>query len=353
MGRIAILVKTLTSGGAEKQATLLAKALSRDFDSHIIVLDGTAIDERYYKMLEGTGVIIHAIRGGKAASFRAVVSLFRKNRYNVVFSYLTAANAVAAIAGKITGTPVVTGIRSSWLPKVKLISERLVTRHLAAATVCNSFSGKDALVSQGLSQSKALTISNCFENIAEHSEKAPSQEVRVITVGRFVAPKDYETAISAVAMAAGKVNNLRFDIVGYGELEESIRKWLKEYGIEDITRVSINPPNIPELLSQADIYLSTSIFEGTSNSIMEALNADLPVVATRVGDNDRLVEDGVNGILCEVAARKEIAEAIVKLAQDETLRRDMGRESKKILIRDFSVDSFRDKYEQLISKITG
>lgn len=353
MGRIAILVKTLTSGGAEKQATLLAKALARDFESHIIVLDGTAIDDRYYKMLDGSGVVIHAIRGGKAASFRAVVSLFRENRYSVVFSYLTAANAVAAIAGKITGTPVVTGIRSSWLPKLKLISERLVTRHLAAATVCNSFSGKDALVSQGLSKSKSLTISNCFENIADAADKTPSQEVRVITVGRFVEAKDYETAIHAVAEAAKKVKSLRLDIVGYGELEESVRKWVKKYGVEQITRIYINPPNIPELLSNADIYLSTSIFEGTSNSIMEALNADLPVVATRVGDNDRLVEDGINGILCGVGACDSIARAIVKLAENEDLRHKMGRESKKILIRDYSVDTFRDKYEALIAKITG
>ncbi|MDE6289075.1 MAG: hypothetical protein K2M00_09880 [Muribaculaceae bacterium] len=114
MDKVAILVKTLTSGGAEKQATLLAKALARDYESHIIVLDGTAIDDRYYKMLDGTDVVIHAIRGGKAATFRAVLSLFREMRYRAVFSYLTAANAVAAIAGKITGTPVVTGIRSSW-----------------------------------------------------------------------------------------------------------------------------------------------------------------------------------------------------------------------------------------------
>ncbi|MDE6287201.1 MAG: glycosyltransferase family 4 protein, partial [Muribaculaceae bacterium] len=234
-----------------------------------------------------------------------------------------------------------------------MISERLVTNRLAFATVSNSYSGTEALVSHGLSKSKALTITNCFENISAAAEKQSTDEVRIITVGRFVEAKDYETAIRAVALASAKAKNLQLVIVGYGELEDKVREWVKKYGVEQATSIYINPPNIPELLSQADIYLSTSIFEGTSNSIMEALNADLPVVATRVGDNDRLVEDGVNGILCDVGAYENIADAIVKLAENKDLRHAMGRESKKILIRDYSVDSFRDKYEALIAKITG
>lgn len=52
------------------------------------------------------------------------------------------------------------------------------------------------------------------------------------------------------------------------------------------------------MLDKADIYLSTSLFEGTSNSIMEAMNADLPIVATNVGDNGLLVKNEINGFLC-------------------------------------------------------
>lgn len=74
-------------------------------------------------------------------------------------------------------------------------------------------------------------------------------------------------------------------------METQVRKWIRQYVIDDITTIYINPNNIAELLDQADIYISTSLFEGTSNSIMEAMNADLPIVATNVGDNGQLVQN--------------------------------------------------------------
>jgi glycosyltransferase involved in cell wall biosynthesis len=59
-------------------------------------------------------------------------------------------------------------------------------------------------------------------------------------------------------------------------------------------KIFINPANIPDILNECDIYLSTSLFEGLSNSIMEAMVAGLPVIATDVGDNKYLVKDGFN-----------------------------------------------------------
>ena len=63
-------------------------------------------------------------------------------------------------------------------------------------------------------------------------------------------------------------------------LEAQIREWVELYGIKDRTDIHIKPNNVSELERNADIYISTSLFEGTSNSIMEALNWSLPVVAT-------------------------------------------------------------------------
>lgn len=96
--------------------------------------------------------------------------------------------------------------------------------------------------------------------------------------------------------------------MGYGSLEAQIREWIKQYGIDDITTVYINPNNIAELLDQANIYISTSLFEGTSNSIMEAMNADLPIVATNVGDNGQLVQNRENGFL----SNKKIGKTLLR-----------------------------------------
>lgn len=83
----------------------------------------------------------------------------------------------------------------------------------------------------------------------------------------------------------------KFIIVGYGELESQVRQWVNAYKVGSFTEILINPNNIPQLEYDADIYLSTSLFEGTSNSIMEGMNANLPVVCTDVGDNYCLVKE--------------------------------------------------------------
>lgn len=138
--------------------------------------------------------------------------------------------------------------------------------------------------------------------------------------------------------------NIRFDIVGYGELEGKIRNWIKEYEITDITTIYINPDNIPELLEQADIYISTSLFEGTSNSIMEAMNANLPIVATKVGDNEYLIHSNENGYLCDVGDYQNISKLLLKLITDYNLRITLGKQSKVLLSEEFSMDLFKNRY---------
>ena len=143
-------------------------------------------------------------------------------------------------------------------------------------------------------------------------------------------------------------NDFRFCIVGYGVLEEQIREWVKEFCIEDKTDIYIKPNNVSELERNADIYISTSLFEGTSNSIMEALNWSLPVVATNVGDNDRLVVDGENGYLHPVGDVNGIAASLCLLLDSSNLRNKMGYKGNQNLKENYSIEIFEKRYMDLI-----
>lgn len=349
---VAVLVKNLVSGGAEKQAFLLAKALSTAYDSHLIVWNGSVVDDKFRAQFADSGINIHLVMGGAIARMRGVCALIKSLRPEVIFSSLTAANAFAAIIGKMYSIPVVTSLRCTWFPRHKMIAERFVTNHLVALTVPNSHTGKEIFAKAGFKADRLEVVSNCFENIKEYEPKESHDEIKVISVGRFVPEKDYGTAIAAMAQAMKQVPTLRYDIVGYGALEEQIRKQVEEHGIGDKVRILINPSNIPQLLDEADIYLSTSSSEGTSNAILEAMNADLPVVATRVGDNDRLVCEGVNGFLHSVGDAESIAASVVKLAQDEPARVKMGEASKRHLADTFSVETFTARYDAIVKRLT-
>lgn len=350
---IAVFVKNLTSGGAEKQAVLLAKALAGDYEMHYVIFNGRKVHEKYLDLLhEDKRIHIVSFMGGHTSRFSQFVSYIKANNISLIFSYLTAANLYACMAGMITGAKVVTGIRNAELPLGRRIADRILTNFFATKTVVNCFSGNTKFISQGFKSEKLVVIPNCFENISPYNEKHKEDDnIHIITVGRFVAQKDYPTAIRAISKAYKQCTNLWFDIVGYGEQEMEIRNLVKENEIENCTTIHINPDNIPDLLQRASIYLSTSLFEGTSNSIMEGMNANLPIVATDVGDNFKLVRDRVNGYIETMGDVDAIAKAIVTLYHDSDLRNRMAKAGKQNLIENYSVEIFRKRYMELIRDV--
>lgn len=347
---IAVFVKNLTSGGAEKQAVLLAKSLAGDYEMHYVIFNGNKVHKKYLDLLcEDKRIHITSFHGSHAGRFSQLVSYIKENNISLIFSYLTAANLYACLAGIRTRAKVVTGIRNAELPFGRRIADRFLTNFFANKTVVNCYSGYTKFISQGFKSEKLVVIPNCFENISPYNEKHKEDDkIHIITVGRFVAQKDYPTAIKAVSQAYTDCDKLWFDIVGYGEKEAEIRNVVKENGIENCTTIHINPDNIPELLKRASIYLSTSLFEGTSNSIMEGMNANLPIVATDVGDNCKLVRDRVNGYLETTGDVNAISKAIVNLYHNPDLCNRMAKVGKNNLEENYSVETFRKRYIELI-----
>lgn len=350
MKNIAVFVKNLTSGGAEKQSVLLAKALTEDFQIHYIIFNGGKIHQKYMSMLqEDNRIKVVAFTGSHFKRYKNFLQYIKKNHIKAIFSYLTAANTYACIAGKQAGVKVYTGLRNAKLPPTKCLADKILTNIFAEKTICNCFSGAKNFISNGFNKNKITVIPNCFENISPYKDKSEADQIHIITVGRFVPQKDYETAIKSISELIKTNTNVIFEIVGYGELETNIRNWIDKYQIKDNTIIYINPHNIPQLLEQAHIYLSTSLFEGTSNSIMEGMNANLPIVATNVGDNDKLIKNNLNGFLCEKQNYKEIAFYLQKLVSDVELRKKMGKQSKELLLSEYSVTKFKQRYIELLN----
>lgn len=349
MKSIAIFVKNLTSGGAEKQSVLLARTLSCDYDVHYIIFNGEKIHQKYLDLLkQDTRVHCKSFLGNHGQRFKYFIEYLKKNKIKIIFSYLTAANLYACVAGKLVEASVYTGLRNAELPYMKMLVDKFLSNNFAKLAIANCYSGKKNFVSKGFKENKIIVIPNCFEDISPYTEKSYDNVLHIITVGRFVPQKDYETAIRSISELKKTKLDFKFDIIGYGGLEKQIRNWTHEYGIENITNIYINPDNIPDLLNRADIYLSTSLFEGTSNSIMEAMNANLPIVATNVGDNEYLVVENKNGYLHNVGDFINISRSLMKLIQNENLRLSLGKQSKCLLSEKFSVDLFKQRYIQLL-----
>lgn len=349
MKKIVILVNTLQRGGAEKQSIYLLNALKDKYLLVFVVFHGLLIEDKLLQLIEGNNY--HLIRLGEKKFKKLVVlyKIFKNYEINYLFTYLTKPNFIGAVIGRFAGiNNIYGGIRSTKLPLWKLLIEKFTMNFLTTKTIFNSYLGEKLL---GVKEStKTLVIPNCFYNIHDVFVRPIKSHSKIITVGRFDEAKDYKTAIKSIYELTKTKPIFIFQIVGYGKLESEIRKWITYYKLEGFIQVLINPDNISELLNEADIYLSTSIFEGTSNSIMEAMNASLPIVATNVGDNNRMIFEGKNGFLHHVGDYKGIVKSLEALMDDYNLRIKFGIRSNQILRENYSFKKFKESYIQLIEQ---
>ena len=349
---IAIFVSTLGSGGAEKQAALLAKVLSKYYTVHFVALYGDFEASTFVmSILTKAEVKVYALTGSQRAKYKEYAKILKSNHVFCAFNYLTKCDFFGAIIERRCGVKqIYNGIRNSKLDGYKTVLEWISHNFVATGTIFNCYSGEKAFIKKGFKKNKCITIPNCFPNIADPIQRTETDKLHIITVGRFHPQKDYETAIKAVSMLKKSHKNIVFDICGYGALEEQIRKWVSYYNADDVVEFYIKPNNIPELLRTADIYLSTSLFEGTSNSIMEAMNWSLPIVATKVGDNDYLVHDRKSGYLHSIGDVDGIANSLSKLIDSIELRNQMGVKSNSILRDNYSMEIFERRYLELIGE---
>lgn len=350
MKNIAILIPSLKPGGAEKQATLLATMLDKHYhvDMYLLYGDDEASASNL-ALLEASNVRVHALTGNMLSKVVQFGRSLRENRVEVLFNYLTSCDVIGAVVGRFAGVKrIYGGIRNARLERIKMWADKMAHNWIASGTVYNCYSGAAYFTSKGYKEQKNIVIPNCFQQIAQPIMREDCSTKHLVTVGRFVPQKDYKTLIEMVAELKSRRHDFVLDIVGYGVEEEQIRAWIQAYDVADCIRIYIRPDNVQDIVRSADIYVSTSLFEGTSNSIMEALNWSLPVVATNVGDNDRLVIDGVNGFLTACGDVQGLSLSVAKLLDSVALRNQYGLQSNKNLRENYSMEIFEKRYIRLI-----
>jgi glycosyltransferase involved in cell wall biosynthesis len=355
--RIIILTNTLKNGGSEKQSILLAGALREKYKTTLIVYYGKEYDEKLKTLSSENNVYPIFLEGSHLGKILFLYRLFKGNNNTVIFSYLATTNFLNAIIGSFAGIKFrIGGIRSTKLSYPKFFLQRILHNRLLTLSVFNNYAGQKSLCEKGFAVEKSIVIHNAIDiKLPAHNKKKDSRVFNILSIGRFIDQKDYFTSIDAVTLLANSISGIKPDaeikytIVGYGDLEGKIRSYILSKNLEKIIQIIINPPEISEYLAMADIYLSTSLNEGLSNSIMEAMEYSLPIVATNAGDNNYLVKDGYNGFLTPVKEAGVISARLLRLIKNDTERAEMGVNSYNLLRDSFSCLTFKQNYIELIS----
>ncbi len=355
MKPVIIFCKTLAIGGAEKQALTLAKLLLEEGEDVLLVnWCGNIIDPRNSKFISDNSIQYAGLHGNVLKKFLEFLKIIRNRRSAVVLSYLTLANVISGLT-KLFNRDLISigGIRTEKLPFYKFFFEKLAHNYLNNATVFNNYSAKDKFERRGFNSGKIFVIHNTIRVYQNGEKENRGKEKVVISVSRFVKPKDFTTALYSIkeVIEAGRGENLKYYIVGYGPLEENIRSLIVLLDLRNHVEILIKPGNIPQILNNSDIYLSTSLFEGLSNSIMEAMSAGLPVIGTDVGDNRYLIEDGYNGFIVPCMDVQVITDRILYLLDNEEIRKEYGINSREKIEKEFSETELLKHYFELFAKL--
>jgi sugar transferase (PEP-CTERM/EpsH1 system associated) len=182
----------------------------------------------------------------------------------------------------------------------------------------------------------------------------PEERFLVGTVGRMVPIKDHPTLLRAIAMLLNRGIDAHAVFVGSGpEFQHNQR--LVTSSIELRGRVTFvgDSDEVPELLNTLDAFALPSISEGMSNTLLEAMAVGLPVIATRVGGNTEVVEDGRFGWLFESGDAETLASSLALLASHEELRRRYGAAARQRIMERFSLKGMLESYSRLYLELAS
>jgi glycosyltransferase involved in cell wall biosynthesis len=171
-------------------------------------------------------------------------------------------------------------------------------------------------------------------------------------VARFNEPKDQATLLKAIAQLSDQ--SIHLDLVGSGSAWESCKDLAKSLGIQDQVSFLGDRADVPQLLAQSQIFILCTHYEGLPISILEAMRAGLPVIATKVNGIPEEVEHGKTGLLVPDKDVKEVAKALSTLIESPDLRQQMGEAGRQKFLEEFTIermiDETRTVYEQVLKQ---
>jgi sugar transferase (PEP-CTERM/EpsH1 system associated) len=339
----------LDVGGMEKLLTEFARHVDRGrFDLHFVALQKRG---KLAAELESAGHRVSSLDkppGLRPGLVWRLMKLLRKLRPDIVHTHNTIACFYAAPAARLARVPAIVhtrhGQRYGATRRQNLLF-RLLSRFVDRI-VCVSEDSGQLSIREGIDPQKVSTIRNGID-LVRFACRQPNHGGPAVLVARLSPEKDVETLLRATALVLRTWPDFRLNIVGDGVSRRKLEELAAQLELGDHVCFFGEVQGIPDLLSQAAMFVLPSLTEGISLTLLEAMAGGLPVVATAVGGNPEVVKDGETGLLVEPRSPKPLAEAISRLHTHPELARQMGAAGRRRAEECFDVRRMIGQYESL------
>ncbi len=363
MLKVLHLIPTLDRSGAEKQMVLLAKGLPRDrFQVEVAALTRLGPLEAE---LTAAGIPIKAI--GKRFKFDPLavyrlVRLLKTGKFDVVHTWIFAANTYGRVACRIAQVPVVVvGEMAVDLWKGRF--QKMLDRWLA--TWCDRLVGNSNAVVDFYR--RCGVPANCLAMIysgaaAETPRAVDPDAVRaefglepsaplILFAGRLAEQKRVDDLLKALDLLQHVQPDARALIAGAGPLFERLAETAHTYHLDGRVKLLGHREDIPRLLAAADLLVLPSAYEGLPNVVLEAMRFGKPVVATAAPGTTEVIIDGQTGLLVPVGNVKLLARAMRDVLRDHALAARLGTGGRAYVEAHFRADTMIARFAELYESV--
>ncbi|MBA5874300.1 MAG: glycosyltransferase [Nitrospira sp. CR1.2] len=311
---------------------------------------------------EGLGVRTHVIPTHGMFDWRWMLRfkyLLKDEHVDLIHAHEFDANVQGTFVAALTGIPLVATVHGKnyfWEKLRRRLAYRWVSRRATMVAVSENLKhfivdnvGVDSrnvqVVYNGVDVLPACDradIDQCREEL-----DLPTGNQIVGVVGNLYPVKGHQYLIAAIPAILEKCPNTTFIFAGRGQLEVELKGQAHRLGIDGYVRFLGLRQDIPRILAVLDVFVLPSLSEGLSMAILEAMGAGKPVIATDVGGNPELVEDGGTGCLVPPKDSQALADRLVFLLTNSARASQFGRNGQLRARGQFSLQTMVQNYQAL------
>ncbi|MHB1170537.1 MAG: glycosyltransferase [Longimicrobiales bacterium] len=358
------IIETAGPGGAETVMLRLIQGLDPERWRSIAVVPDTGW---LLSSLRDAGVDTHVVPSSGSFDWRWVQRVHRlavRTRAELVQTHLFGSAVYGGLIGRLRGIPTVSTIHGEVDVKGNSGALALKTRLLQrrrTQLIAVSESVRTKLVGHaGFPSSEVRVIPNGIDidmfdrqrdNRVRSSLGWTLDDFVIGAVGNVRRPKDYGNLLQAAAILLRKEPRCRFvvlgDITGEPDLYRELCEQHDRLELGERFRFLGFRSDVAEILPCLDAWVMSSSREGLPLALLQAMAASRPIVATRCGGPEEVIVDGVNGMLVDAGAPRELAAGLLTVMQDPAGARMLGEAGHETVAAHYSTDAMVHAYESL------